>query len=70
MKNSIDNKSFLNKVSEDTKGLILKNVANHYGITTEAAYFELIDDEAENILEYITGDLRAVIHTIYKSFKF
>lgn len=47
------NKIFLAGISVDLKNKILKDMTHNYGITTERAYNELIDEDAENVYEYI-----------------
>jgi len=46
---------FLETISETAKNLILDNIANHYGISRDEAFEEVVDDEAEHLLEYVTG---------------
>jgi hypothetical protein len=69
MKNSKFTFVFLNTIDAQTKDLILSNVANHYGITNEQAYNELIDEDAESLLDYVTGDLRAGVSVLVQRFK-
>ena len=58
MTNSEINKNFLNSITYDEKEVILTSIAQHYGIDEEAIYDELIDEEAENILDYMVEPLR------------
>lgn len=53
------NKQFLALVDADSKAAILKTIADHYGCTVEEAYSQVIDEEAEHLLEYIVGPQRA-----------
>jgi hypothetical protein len=46
---------FLETISKTAKNLILDNIANHYGISRDEAFEEVVDDEAEHLLEYVTG---------------
>jgi hypothetical protein len=46
---------FLETISKTAKNLILDNIANHYNVSREDAYEEVVDDEAEHLLEYVTG---------------
>lgn len=48
--------------------MILDNIANHYGITRKEAMDEVLDEDAENIMDYITGDIRAAAHVFYQRF--
>jgi hypothetical protein len=58
MNNSTINKLFLNGIDSKTRACILKNIANHYGISTEAALEEVLDPDAEHLLDYVTGPER------------
>ena len=57
--NATKTTEFLAVVDLATKNDILDNVAKHYGITREQAYAEITDDDAEHILDYVTGPMRA-----------
>lgn len=52
------NKRFLAVIPAVTKASILGNIARHYGITPEKAFEEVTGEEAEHILDYVTGPLR------------
>ena len=54
----MNNKNFLNQIDNKTKTEILKAVASHYGINEKEAYEEVIHEEAENLLDYLTGSIR------------
>jgi hypothetical protein len=41
-----------------TKAEILGNIAANYGITSEEAFAEVTDAEAEHLLDYVTGPAR------------
>jgi len=69
MKNSEITIAFLNWLDLKTKNEILLNIANHYGISTQEAFEEVTDEEAESIMDYITGPTRAAIHLFFKRFK-
>lgn len=68
MKNSILTINFLNSLDTKTKNEILTNIANHYGITCNEAYNEITDCDAENIMDYITGEIRVAVSFLYKKF--
>ena len=57
MSNSTINTSFLTATDIKTRAEILKNIAEHYGITTAEAYEEVTDKEAEHLLDYVTGSV-------------
>jgi predicted DsbA family dithiol-disulfide isomerase len=44
-----------------TKRDILQNIATHYGISAEDAHAEVTDREAESLLDYVTGPMRAAV---------
>lgn len=49
---------FLAVIDAKTKAEILNNIAKHYGITVEQALAEVTDEEAEHLLDYVTGPVR------------
>ena len=51
------------------KSIILSNIAKHYGIDCQKVEEELYDEEAENIMDYVTGNERAAISVIYQKFR-
>lgn len=50
---------FFSLTDDKTKIEILDNIANHYGITKAEALGEVIHEEAEHLLDYVTGPVRA-----------
>jgi hypothetical protein len=66
--NGQKNKKFLNSLSHESglKNLILTNIADHYRIDIIKAYEEVIDEDAEHILEYVTGDTRPLTMLLVK----
>ncbi len=69
MTNSAFTIAFLNSTDLKTKNEILSNIANHYGITNEEAYKEVIDEEAESLMDYITGNTRSAVNVLVQRFK-
>ena len=61
------NKKFLAMLEVRTKAVILDNIAKHYGITADEAYAEVTEDEAEHLLDYVTGPLLPAAHLLMKS---
>lgn len=57
-------KEFLAATDEKCRAAILKNIADHYGITSEAAFAEVTDPDAEHLLDYVTGPMRAAVSVI------
>lgn len=66
MRNALVAKSFLDAIDEDSKTAILSNIAAHYQVSAETAYKEVTHDEAEYLLEYITGPERAATSLLMK----
>lgn len=52
-------KEFLSVIDEKTKGEVLQNIADHYGITVEAAFEEVTGDEAHHLLDYMREPTRS-----------
>ena len=50
---------FLAVIDAATKAAILANIAKHYGITSEQAFAEVTDADAEHLLDYVTGPTRS-----------
>jgi len=50
---------FFAAIDSKSKHMILENIANHYGISTVEAESEVTDSDAEHLLDYVTGTLRA-----------
>ena len=61
--------AFLNSTDSRVKNEILTNIANHYGITTEEAYEEVTDEEAESLLDYLTGNIRSAVSVLLQKFQ-
>jgi hypothetical protein len=61
MNNSKNTVEFLNRISSKTRAMILKNIADHYGITPQQAFDEVTDEEAEHLLDYVTGPPRDAV---------
>lgn len=66
MKNAITTAAFLNSVESATRKAILTNIGNHYGITADEAYQEVTDEDAEHLLDYVTGKERAATSLLMK----
>ena len=66
MSNAQINREFLSKIDATTKAAILLNIAKHYGITSAEAYAEVVDEEAEHLLDYVTGPERAATNLLMK----
>ena len=66
MTNSQINNAFLNATDAKTKNSILAAIASHYGITSAEAMAEVIDVEAEHLLDYLTGSVRTAASLLMK----
>ena len=53
------NSAFLAALSIQAQNQILDAIARHYGISREEAKDEILDEEAEMVLEYMVGAERA-----------
>jgi hypothetical protein len=68
MTNSQINRAFIASLTPPMKTVLLSNVARHYGISYAEAEEEIIDEDAENIMDYITGTERPAFHVVYQGF--
>ena len=60
------NAKFLSSIDERTREGILRNIAGHYQISTDAALAAVTDPQAEHLLEYLTGSVRGATHVLMK----
>lgn len=58
--NSAITQRFFALIDETTKNEIVSSIAENYGISRDEAMDELLDPEAENLLEYLTGSIRLI----------
>jgi uncharacterized phage-associated protein len=70
MTNGAKTKSFLETVNRETKDDIINNIASHYGITAAQALEDVTDDEAEHLLDYVTGPLRTGVSVFMRMYGF
>jgi hypothetical protein len=59
MNNAQINRAFLAAIDAKTKGAILESIAKHYGISRQGAFDEVVGDEAEYLLDYLTEPTRS-----------
>ncbi len=64
--NATTTKKFFSLTDAATRMDILKNIAAHYGISTDEALAEVTDDEAESLLDYVTGPMRHATLALYR----
>ena len=62
------NGNYLDNISNDKKNEILKNIANHYGISLKDAEEEVKDADAEMLYDYIAND-KSLKMEIYNHFE-
>lgn len=65
-KNCELNQAFLATTDAKTKEAVLTAIANHYGITCEQAEDEVTHDEAEHLLDYLTGEVRTATSVLMR----
>jgi hypothetical protein len=65
--NALRNKEFLTAVDDETRAAILKNIADHYGKTSEEMLDEVIDADAESLLDYMREPLRTSTSVLMRS---
>lgn len=58
--------SFFSSIDFKTQGSILGAISEHYGIDKVEAFKEVTDDDAEHLLEYLTGAIRAATSLLMK----
>ena len=66
MSNAEINKKFLAAVDAKPKDMILSAIAKHYGISPAEMYDELIDVDAENVLDYMVEPERSAAYVLYQ----
>lgn len=59
MTNAQVNARFLALTDVKTKDDILGNIADHYGTSKDVILNEVTHEEAEHLLDYVTGPMRA-----------
>jgi hypothetical protein len=60
--NGTVNKAYLLSLTEKQKRLILGHISVYYLITEREVWDEVTGDEAEKLLDYMTGSLRTEVH--------
>jgi hypothetical protein len=66
MTNAQKTKTFFNATTVKVRNMILDNIATHYGIERQDALDEVTHEEAESLLDYVTGPERAATHIFMK----
>ena len=60
---------FLNATTRKTVNMILDNIACHYCCTRAEAFTEVTHEEAESLLDYVTGPERAATQVIMQKYQ-
>jgi hypothetical protein len=60
------NARFLAVIDTKTRAEILANIARHYVITSDEAEAEITGQDAEHILDYLTGTPRLAVRVLMK----
>lgn len=58
---------FLQVVDPKTKQDILRHIAVEYQISTDEAYTEVTDQEADHLLDYLSGSLRTAASVLMQA---
>lgn len=64
------NAAFLARLQHETREDILRNIAEHYGISSQAAYAEVCQPSAENLLDYMVEPLRGATYVLMQGYGF
>ena len=66
MTNSQITTKFFAATDSKTKAEVLRNIATHYGISAQEAFEEVTDNEAEHLLDYVTGPTRTAVSLLMR----
>ncbi len=69
MTNSETTQRFFNLIDSYTKNMILESIAKHYGQTVAVILDEILDSEAESLLDYMVGVERSATHLLMKKYR-
>ena len=58
------NQAFLAATDGKTKSDVLGTIASHYGISQQEAYEEVCCEDAEHLLDYLTGATRVAVSVL------
>ena len=64
MTNAQSTAAFFAATDAKTSAVILANIARHYGITSGQAYAAVTDEDAEHLLDYVTGPARSATRAL------
>ena len=57
-------RAFFRLTTAQVERELLANIATHYGISPDEAFDEVTNDDAEDLLDYITGDARNAAYVL------
>ena len=64
MSNAAITRKFFQLTDSKTIDTVLGCIASHYGISEEEAKEEVLDDEAESLLDYLVEPVRSAIYVL------
>ena len=64
------NARFLALIPQKTAQQILENISKHYGISITEVLEEVLHEEAENLLDYVTGPERVATSVLMQKYGF
>lgn len=67
MTNAEKTRKLLGTINRAGANMILDNIANHYGITRLDAFEEVTDEDAESLMDYMTGNERDTAALLMKT---
>lgn len=66
MTNQEINNRFLSATDAKTHDEVMSAVASHYGITKDEAFEEVTHEDAEHLLDYLTGTIRTATSVLMR----
>lgn len=68
MNNGETNRSFRASLDAETSGKILASIADDYRTSVMAIFEEVVDEEAQNLLEYMVEPMRSATSVLMQRF--
>jgi hypothetical protein len=69
MTNAETTQRFFNLIDSQSKNMILESIAKHYGQTVQIILDEVLDSEAESLLDYMVGTERSATYLLMKKYQ-
>lgn len=60
------NEEFLSRIDSVSKALILRSIADHYGVEPEVIEEEVTSPEAESLLDYMVEPHRSAAYVLWQ----